>query len=347
MKLKPIFFLSLLFLLSLALVNQHGIDAKVLASNASENTANGGNQDHTAKIVSLEGDVRSLKKGADNWQAAQKDQIIEAGDQLLTGKSSFADITYDPYLLNITRIQENTKAEFRTINPTDIYLEDGSIFSALDGLDSKGEYQIATPTAVAAVRGTHFDVAYDEQNKKFSAAALPTDDTTHQSKILVTDPWNPKTTPVEVTQNYQLDFKSGEILRSELIHHAEPARLQASRAVMKQMGEKMPQFKERREQGKIQFQERQKMAAEGQPHGNPPQTQTGKENGSPDRPQPGSQNSLMNHGQDHPQKNEFGQPQGRENKPQQQQSFGGGPQQQPRQGQGQFQGGGPGPARRR
>ncbi len=297
MKPKSILFWAPFFILAFTLTHHLSANAEVLTSDNPETAASGESQDHTAKVVSLDGDVRTLKKGADNWQTAQKDQTIEAGDQLITGKNSFADIAYDTYLLNITRIQENTKAEFRTINPTDIYLEDGSIFSALDGLESKGEYQIATPTAVAAVRGTHFDVAYDEQNKKFSAAALPTDETGHESKILVSDPWDPKSTAVEVSQNYQLDLKSGERLRSELIHHAEPARLQASRAVMKQMGEKMPQFKERREQGKIQFQERQKMAASDSKNPNPmkgPQ-------------QPRSPNSPMDQKENRPIKNEFGQ----------------------------------------
>lgn len=269
-----------------------GLYAEVLSTNSAES------QTQSAKIVDLEGDVRILKKDSAEWQAAKKDQIIEAGDQIITGKTSFVDISYDHYLLNITRIQENTKAEFRTIQPTDIYLEDGSIFSALDGLDEKGGYQIATPIAVAGVRGTHFDVAYDPSSQKFSAASLPSGEEGHTSRIFVSDPRHPKTAPVEIIENKQLDLKSGEPIHADRVRPAESRRIQAGKIAFQHMAERMPQFQQQREQGKIHFQERRQKQRE------QIQQQQQQEGPHPKN----SQNQQPFRRQNHPDKNGFQRP---------------------------------------
>lgn len=122
-------------------------------------------EDHLAEVFNLQGDVRILKKESEEWLPAQKEMIIEQGYQILTGKESFVEIAYDQHFLNIARIEENTKAEFRSIEPTDLLLEDGAIFNALDGLGKRGHYQIATPTAVAGVQGTTFDVIFSAATK--------------------------------------------------------------------------------------------------------------------------------------------------------------------------------------
>ncbi len=118
--------------------------------------------DHLAKAFDVRGDAKILKKGSEDWQSMRKDMVIEAGDQILTGDDSYVDIAYDSKFLNVARIKEKTKAEFRSIEPTELLLEDGTIFNALDGLNGN-TYQISTPTAVAGVRGTTFTASYDAQ----------------------------------------------------------------------------------------------------------------------------------------------------------------------------------------
>lgn len=244
--------------------------AEVLSTDPQDVQSSQTAETSSAKIVDLEGDVRLLKEGSADWKAAEKDQSIEVGDQIMTGNSSYVDIAYDSYLLNITHIEENTKAEFRSINPTDIYLEDGSIFSALDGLEGEGQYQIATPTAVAGVRGTHFDVAFDENTQKFSAASLPTGDESHKSIIFVRDPKNSNAAPVEVIENKQFDLRFGEPIQMERLRAVEPQRMNRAQTAFQQMEKRMPQFQERRQEGKVQFQERKQMRQEGRnPNVNP------------------------------------------------------------------------------
>lgn len=112
--------------------------------------------DHKAKVFNIEGDGGILKRGGDSWRALTKETLVEEGDQIRTGTGASAEITFDEFHVNLTRIEENTLAEFRSIEPTDIFLTDGSIYNSLEGLTKGASYTIATPTAVASVRGTSF-----------------------------------------------------------------------------------------------------------------------------------------------------------------------------------------------
>ncbi len=140
--------------------------------------------DHLAEAFEVEGSVRILKRGTDSWKDLQKNTVIEAGDQIVTGEKSQARIIYDSHFFNIAVIKEKTKAEFRSIEPTDLHLEDGSVFSVIDRLD--GEiYQISTPTAVAAIRGTHLEIGYSAETGAFNAELFP--DGGSASHVTITD----------------------------------------------------------------------------------------------------------------------------------------------------------------
>lgn len=144
-------------------------------------------EDHQARIFQVRGEVRILKKASEEWVSAAEDMLLEVGDQVLTGKGSFIDIAYDSYFLNLARIDENTKAEFLNIEPTIVRLEDGTVFSALDGLKPGDRYEIATPTAVAGVRGTHFLVSYVAQTLNFTAATFPVNDNVSNDLYIVSN----------------------------------------------------------------------------------------------------------------------------------------------------------------
>ena len=153
----------------------------IAAASQSSTHLDQSNEDHLARIFDFKGEVKILKRNAQDWVPAQKEMIIEAGDQILTGKDAYMDVVYDAHFLNISRIEAQTKAEFRTIEPTDLHLEDGMIFNALDGLMGQ-KYQVSTPTAVAAVRGTTFDVGFDMDTKITTAFVFP-DQSPHVGEI--------------------------------------------------------------------------------------------------------------------------------------------------------------------
>ncbi len=169
--------------------------------------------DHRAKVFEFEGDVRILKAGADEWMPAEKEMVLEAGDQILTGKGSFVDIVYDDHFLNVARIDAETKAEFRSIEPTELHLEDGKIFSALDGLAPGDGYRISTPTAVAGVRGTTFDVMHNAQTKLDIINVYP-DSTPHLGEVFV-EPAEGKALSITEGEGFS-EGKVGEIPEKDL-----------------------------------------------------------------------------------------------------------------------------------
>lgn len=215
------------------------------------------NEGGVAKIIDVSGEVKILKGGTDEWLTAAEGDFIETGDQIITGTAGSVDIALDAYLLNITHISENTKAEFRSLKPTDIYMEDGSIYSALDGLASDEGYQIATPTAVAAVRGTHFEVGFDGTTKKFSATAVPTDDPEHQSRVLIHAAGQPVSSGVEIIDGKELSLQMGQRPEQKFIRQADPAKIREARAFLPRVGDRIQDFHARRQEGKVHFRERQ------------------------------------------------------------------------------------------
>ena len=121
--------------------------------------------DRQAVVIALRGEVRCLEKNGMLWRTLHPGRTIRAGDQIRTGKHSHVLLSYDRFHLNIVVIQENSLAEFRSIEPTQIYITQGEVYSSLDGLPSGASYQVITPTSVGGVRGTRFIRAFDPQTK--------------------------------------------------------------------------------------------------------------------------------------------------------------------------------------
>lgn len=122
--------------------------------------------DHRARVISVKGENRILKKDEENWAAIQQDDLIDEGDRVFTREDSSVQVLFDDFHLNSLHVEENTMVEFQSIEPTHVLLSDGGLFNHLEGLREGSIYSIATPTAVAAARGTtflyHFDASLRE-----------------------------------------------------------------------------------------------------------------------------------------------------------------------------------------
>jgi signal transduction histidine kinase len=126
--------------------------------------------DGKAVISSVTGTVKILRSGTDEWVAIVEGNVLEEGDQIRTDSESSVDIVYDSSSLNTARIDENTIAEFRGLEPTFVYLADGSIFNSLEALPEGQDYEVATDTAVNAIRGTKFLRTFEAANQTDSTA---------------------------------------------------------------------------------------------------------------------------------------------------------------------------------
>ncbi|MSR77521.1 MAG: hypothetical protein EXS63_04775 [Candidatus Omnitrophica bacterium] len=209
-------------------------------------------EDHKAEVFFVKGDVKVMKKGSEAWSLAEKGIPIEEGDQILTGAGGYLEVAYDKHFLDIARIGEKTHAQFLTIEPTNVMLQDGTLFSALDGLPKGSSYKVTTPTAVAAVRGTHFDVSFSAATGEFFAATIPVANDGHESIIEVTNlkldgTEGPK---AELREGIQVTLGRDQTVSPEMLKSVDPAVVNRAQENFNSLAEKVPGFNQLREEGK-------------------------------------------------------------------------------------------------
>ena len=121
-------------------------------------------------LSSLEGDVLVMKAGSGNWDAAQIGQQLYEDDILKIGEASKATVTF--FDGSTIELEAGTQLEIKTLEPADgknvntISLEQEigrSISRVTKLVDPASNYEIGTPSGVAAVRGTTMVVDVDEQ----------------------------------------------------------------------------------------------------------------------------------------------------------------------------------------
>lgn len=119
------------------------------------------NAESVAKITTFEGNVSVLKKGAADWRDAKPGTPLEVGDQIYTREESFAEIRYS--IGTVLRMDEKTKVTIEESSEKTVRTKSGlgSVWVNMRKLISTGkQFEVATPTAVAAIRGTVFDFSY-------------------------------------------------------------------------------------------------------------------------------------------------------------------------------------------
>jgi len=89
--------------------------------------------------------------------------MLESGDWIRTGNGSYVAVLFlDKSML---KIRENTEMEIKSQRigsdqqSTDLFLTRGELWTKVK--EQKGEFTISTPTSVASVKGTEFDLEHD------------------------------------------------------------------------------------------------------------------------------------------------------------------------------------------
>ncbi len=142
-----------------------------------------GQTDGKARAYEVQGNVTVVKKGSPDEVKLRKGDILEAGDKIYTDAGSAVSITFDENYKNAVHVTENSKAVFEGIEPTNIRIINGSIFSAVDGLPQGSTWKVTTPAAVAAVRGTLYLVNFQASSGQFFAATVNVPDDGKASAI--------------------------------------------------------------------------------------------------------------------------------------------------------------------
>jgi hypothetical protein len=113
-----------------------------------------------AFVIFTVGDVKVVSAQKTETEARIR-QSLQQGDSVKTAGKSFVIIQIGEGI--IVRVQENSVAEMKSllIAGREVRLGNGKVLSAVKLLKQNETYSVSTPTAIAAVRGTEFSVAYD------------------------------------------------------------------------------------------------------------------------------------------------------------------------------------------
>ena len=120
------------------------------------------------EVTFIRGDVRIQPQGTDTWRSLRSGDRILHGNRILTGDDGAVEITYKDgtsFLLrsstDVTINKAVIKEEKRILRS--IIQKTGRSISRLNKATGKeNRYEISTPSAIAAARGTEFRVSVDE-----------------------------------------------------------------------------------------------------------------------------------------------------------------------------------------
>jgi len=123
------------------------------------------NAEMVAKITTIEGVVQIKRSSAADWQNAKPGMPLQLGDQLFTQPESFAEIRYT--IGTVLRMDEKTKITLESSSEKTLKTKSaiGNVWVNMRKLITRGkEFEVATPTAVAAIRGTVYNMSTSDDS---------------------------------------------------------------------------------------------------------------------------------------------------------------------------------------
>jgi hypothetical protein len=117
-----------------------------------------------ARITLLEGNASVLKVGAKDWRPARPNLPLKKGDQIYTREESFVEIRFATGA--VVRMNESSKVRVEALSEDESKASSnlGDVWVSMKKMVKKKEFEISTPTAVAAIRGTAFNLSTDEDS---------------------------------------------------------------------------------------------------------------------------------------------------------------------------------------
>lgn len=130
--------------------------------------ANKSKESTTLTVHSVFGDAKMVSLNGER-QLALGDTIAQ-NDTVRTGSSSIIDIVYGTS--GIIRINENSQVKMTSLfggegaNQSRMDMANGKVFVTVSKLAKGSSFEVASPTTIAAVRGTSFRVTADETSSR-------------------------------------------------------------------------------------------------------------------------------------------------------------------------------------
>ena len=129
-----------------------------------------------AAISTLKGLVMVKPVGSRKYIPAYKGQMLKSGEWLKTKQGVFVAVVFlDGSNIKIQQETEVKITSYRMTSKslrTNLDLNKGQAWSKVADQGVGGEFQITTPTAVASVKGTEFDVKFDKESGETSIVVI-------------------------------------------------------------------------------------------------------------------------------------------------------------------------------
>lgn len=127
-----------------------------------------------ATIIKLAGKVE-VKIGEGNWIPAEEGMKLALNDSIRTGPDSWADLRVG--MVGGVKIKENSEIKLSELssNPDGseniiLYMTIGEMLVDVRGIQKDSDFQVHTPTTVAAVRGTIYNVKVEGEKTELKEA---------------------------------------------------------------------------------------------------------------------------------------------------------------------------------
>ncbi len=117
-------------------------------------------EEFQCEVMGLEGQAY-VTNSVQTHQTLKEGDVLKAGDTVEVDKGGSLDIAYDGEWNNVTTLQENTKVRVESIYPIHLAMQYGGVYAKLKKLPPGSSFEIQTPTAIAAVRGSEYLATYD------------------------------------------------------------------------------------------------------------------------------------------------------------------------------------------
>lgn len=107
------------------------------------------------EVLAIKGTVKAYSLSG-NTTTVQEGDLLNEGDTVEVSDGGALDLAYDRDWRNVVRLEGGSKAKIESISPAKLDLADGAIYAKLKQLPTSTSFEVSTPTAVAAVRGTEY-----------------------------------------------------------------------------------------------------------------------------------------------------------------------------------------------
>lgn len=107
------------------------------------------------EVLALEGNTQIFSSSG-TVASAKEGDLLSEGDTVEVPEGGWLDVAFDGEWKNVTRLEGGAKVKISAISPAKLELHEGALYAKLKKLPQDTSFEVRTPTAVAAVRGTEY-----------------------------------------------------------------------------------------------------------------------------------------------------------------------------------------------